>query len=289
MTLDELISVKRKIMARSVPGSGDDLEGMMMDFQHFLEGSNLLAQVGIKKTGDPGCMIEATCQPAAKTLTIPEIIAEIKRLWMEELRSPHFEAHAVGRADYDVTLDFITLCEHGSFYVTGSIAVDVSKIQGPIKVVRFWYRLVGHGWSEAGIFDGVNRAFLSASYLSDALGDLTNAVIALLRGAQRSTCSWQEEPGEYRWVFDREDERLRIDILWFEDTFSHELEGKGKLFYSTECELRRFACQLRDQLSRLLEEHGLEGYMQIWANHDFPMTEYRKLEDLLASRRAAPG
>jgi hypothetical protein len=287
MTLDELTHLKRKIMARSVPSSGDDLEGMVIDFQHSLEQSRLLTQMCVKKTGDPGCMIEATCQPAANTLTIPEIIAEIERLWMEELRYQHFEAHAVGRADYDVTLDFITLCEHGSFYVTGSIAVDVSKIQGPIRAVSFWYRLVGRGSSEASLYDGVNRAFLSATYLSDALRDLANAVIALFGGAQRSNCSWQEEPGEYRWVFNREGEHLRINILWFEDTFSRELDGRGKLVYSTECELRRFACQLRDQLCRLLEEHGLEGYRQNWVNYDFPISEYRKLEEILASEGAA--
>src|SRR5229473_1898997 len=139
MTLDELTSVKRKIMARSVPSSGDNLEGMMVDFQHSLEQSRLLTRVRVKKTGDPGCMIEATCQPAANTLTIPEIIAEVERLWMEELRYQPFEAHALVRADYKEALEFITV---SGFYVTGRIAVDISEIQGPIKRVTFSYRLI---------------------------------------------------------------------------------------------------------------------------------------------------
>src|SRR5437867_6564621 len=133
MTPDELTYVKRKIMAQSVPSSGHNLEGMMIDFQHSLEQSRLLTRVRVKKTGDPGCMIEATCQPAANTLTIPEIIAEVERLWMEELRYQEFEAHALVRADYHESLEFVTESGPGGFYVTGRIAVDIREVQGPIQ------------------------------------------------------------------------------------------------------------------------------------------------------------
>jgi hypothetical protein len=286
MTIEQFHLLKRKIMAQGTPGSRDDLEGMMIDFQHSLDQSRLLTRVHLKKTGDPDCMIETTCQPAAETLAISEVVAEIERLWMEELRYHQFEAHAIHRADYQEALDFITVGEHGGSYVTGRIAVDISKIQGPIKTVMLWYRLTGSGWSEAGIRDGVNHAFLTASYLSDALQDLTNAVIALLQGAEKSTCSWGEEPGEYRWVFERQDDRLQIKVLWFEDTFDDEPDERGKLTFSTVCDLRQFAGQLRGELQRLLDEHGVEEYRRSWG-HDFPMTDFRELEALLAPEQSA--
>src|SRR5262249_10119582 len=154
-------------MAHGFPSSGIDLRGMIEDFHHAVDQSPLLTPRSVKKTGDPERMIEARCEPAAEALTIPEVIAEIERVWMEELRYRHFEAHAVIHHDHEVSLDFVTLLESGSFYVTGRIAVDTRKIQGQIKAITFWYRLAGAGWSEAGIFDGVDKALLTASYLSD--------------------------------------------------------------------------------------------------------------------------
>ena len=261
----------------------------MVDFQRSLEQSSLLTRVRVKGTDDLGCMIEATCQPAVNTPTISEIIAEVERLWMEELRYQHFEAHALVRTDYNESLEFVTESGQGGFYVTGRIAVDISGIQGPVKAVTFSYRLIWSGWSDTGIYDGVNRAFLCASYLSDALRDLTNAVVTLVEGAQGSTCRFAGEPSEHRWVFARQGDCLRIEVLWFDGTFPPAPDEKGKLTFSTACNLRQFAGQLRDELRRLLAEHGVEGYRRKWVRHEFPMAEYQKLEELLAPEKPASG
>jgi hypothetical protein len=51
--------------------------------------------------------------------------------------------------------------------------------------VWFEYRLVGTGWAEARIGDDVSHATVTASYISDALGDLLYAVWRLTEGTPR--------------------------------------------------------------------------------------------------------
>src|SRR2546423_1534981 len=93
------------------PRSPGDDQG----FPHALDQSWLLTPRSVKRTGQPDRMIEASCEPAADTITVPEVIVETERVWTEELRYTHFEAHAVIHHDYDVSLDFVTLSEPGSF------------------------------------------------------------------------------------------------------------------------------------------------------------------------------
>lgn len=126
---------------------------------------------------------------------------------------------------------------------------------------------------------------LTASYLSDALGDLTRVVIGLLRGAPRARCAWQEEPGEHRWLFERAGNRVHLRVLWFPRTFSKQPDDVGRCVFSTTCTLASFAGQLKSQLDRLLGEHGVEGYQARWKTYPFPMAEYEHLRSLIRSRR----
>jgi hypothetical protein len=116
---------------------------------------------------------------------------------------------------------------------SGGKPVSVPNSHGPIREVTFWCRLAGPGWIEAGIYDGVNHTFPTASYLSDAPADLARAAISLLEGAEEATCSWEEEPGEFRWIFEREGEELTLRILWFEDQYDRDPDDPGELRFST--------------------------------------------------------
>src|SRR5262249_10865093 len=73
MNQDEFTRARAKIMAQGFPSSGGDLEGIVVDFNVALDQSPLLTLRSVKKTGDPERMIEARCEPAADTLTIPEV------------------------------------------------------------------------------------------------------------------------------------------------------------------------------------------------------------------------
>src|SRR5438128_2208494 len=98
----ELEQAKRKIMAQGYPSTGGDVAGMIIDFHEALEQSRALKLRHVKKTGEPDCMIEAHCEPASVALTIPDVVAEVERLWMNDLRYSHQEAHALKRHDFEV-------------------------------------------------------------------------------------------------------------------------------------------------------------------------------------------
>jgi hypothetical protein len=78
--------------------------------------------------------------------------------------------------------------------------------------------LTSRGWLEATLVCGGTEAVVGASYLTDAPSDLIHTVRSLLEGRSEAVCAWQEEPGEYRWIFRRDGGRVFIAVLWFEKT-----------------------------------------------------------------------
>ena len=70
-------------------------------------------------------------------------------------------------------------------------------------VVAIEYNLVGRGWAEFLVEIDDQQIHLIASYLSDSLADLLDAVTGTLRGSDKATASFIEEPGEHRLQFKR--------------------------------------------------------------------------------------
>ena len=60
------------------------------------------------------------------------------------------------------------------------------------------YSLTGPGWAECIITFGKRQCKITASYISDALGDLVRGANAVLDGRSISF-DFAEEPGSYRW------------------------------------------------------------------------------------------
>lgn len=144
------------------------------------------------------------------------------------------------------------------------------------------YNLIGAGWSECIIDIDDQRVHLTASYLSDALADLLDAVAAVVRGVEETTASFTEEPGEYRWRFTRvSQDRLCVRILWFHETWSDRLDKDGEVILDTECRLRTFAGAVLSASQRVLATHGLEGYREKWVKHEFPVKLQVKLQEAL--------
>lgn len=148
------------------------------------------------------------------------------------------------------------------------------------------YRLTGRGWSETTLTDGNRSVSVRASYLSDALADLSEVVLALLRGADHARCRFADEPGEHRWLFERRGERLAVTIRRFPTTFSTAPDEAGTVIFAAEGTLRRFAVQVSNQLQALLERHGAEGYQALW-NHPFPARVYEHLAAGIRATRLA--
>jgi hypothetical protein len=139
--------------------------------------------------------------------------------------------------------------------------------------------LYEHGTLSAGLSVGEEPVTIFASYLSDALGDLTGSAVALLAPSllDRVTCSWQDEPGETRWILRRVEDRVQVQLLRFEQTFSRLPDERGQSIFEAECSLLRFAAQVKGQLHQLHNEYGEEGYRNRW-RHPFPMAAFQRLQ-----------
>jgi hypothetical protein len=144
-------------------------------------------------------------------------------------------------------------------------------------VLEFSYRLTGFGWSEARIADATGEATVTASYLSDALRDLVDAVCVITEGKLESRCSWDEEPGEYRWIFNRDSNAARLKILVFDELWSDKPDTEGRLIYTTEQPILRLARLVLSECQRLLNDLGEDGYHREWGAHPWPTTSIDRL------------
>jgi hypothetical protein len=63
------------------------------------------------------------------------------------------------------------------------------------------------------ISDGSSSAVATASDFGRACDDLASAIDALDRNGI-GECYWPEGAGEYRWVFRRDGDRVRVAVLW---------------------------------------------------------------------------
>lgn len=136
----------------------------------------------------------------------------------------------------------------------------------------------------ATIEDREHSAQFWPSPLSDPLRDLVRATVSLLRGAEQARVSWQDEPGEWRWLLSREADRLSIRILRFRQTFSREPDERGMPVFETACRLADFAGQVKSQLQELLDHSDPADYLQRW-RRPFPLADYDALRELVRSRR----
>jgi hypothetical protein len=152
---------------------------------------------------------------------------------------------------------------------------------GGIILIKFIFGLFENGWVNGTISDDLIDFRVSASYLSDGLADLIICVWKLLEGENETFCSWQEEPGEYRWLFLREGDQVKLRILWFEDTFSKYKDVKGKEMFCAYEDIIKFSRSIIRGFDKLKFEFGVDGYKQRW-RYEFPE---EKLDGLKSSFR----
>jgi hypothetical protein len=140
------------------------------------------------------------------------------------------------------------------------------------------YQLVGTGWATCSIDLNGKAVKITGSYLSDCLGGLAAAAVQLLRGAASARCSFDEEPGEYRWIIDRTDGQVRLRILEFQELWGNRPDHEGKVLLDGQCDLATFVGAVRDALQRVVDEHGVDGYKHRWVEHEFPAAQLRALQ-----------
>jgi hypothetical protein len=110
--------IKRALSVGPVSG-GDDLVGFKSDVHHFLEVCELFASVEVKITDDPHCVLEASCVVVDDAASDEIVASMLERIWLEYLRYPAEEAHALGSDREGVSLWFVT--RSGHLCMTGRI------------------------------------------------------------------------------------------------------------------------------------------------------------------------
>jgi hypothetical protein len=139
--------------------------------------------------------------------------------------------------------------------------------------IEIAFELLAIGCLECGIRVGSSRANVTASYLSDALGDLLSGVIAMVRGNPSATITFWEEPGYFHWILERvSEERVRIQILG---------PPEEHVVLDDECPLRDLAVEVLSAFDRLKQKYGEEGYLAQWVEHKFPAELVEELRGLL--------
>ena len=144
------------------------------------------------------------------------------------------------------------------------------------------YRLTGLGWAECRVADEFSSCTISASYLGDALGNLVLSACAVLRFFTRVSFSFDEEPGEFRWVIQSpRPNEIEVRIYHFHETWGGRPDEQGTLLFSTTCLPLTFAHAVHEATTQLRASMGEAGYVEKWSEHPFPSLSLRELERLL--------
>jgi hypothetical protein len=146
------------------------------------------------------------------------------------------------------------------------------------------YRLLKSGWAECTVRVGSTSQELTASYLSDALGNLILAAAAMLAGMHAVAMSFDEEPGEYRWVIERANGTdVSLQVLEFGELWGNKPNSEGELLIQTTCHPLVFGEAVHKAASAVLAAHGAAGYKERWVEHDFPFKQLELLASYIAS------
>lgn len=153
--------------------------------------------------------------------------------------------------------------------------------------LKISYKLTGMGWSECELSDGKSSCTITASYLSDALGNMVLAATAIASNFSKASFSFDEEPGEYRWVISSPRlNEIELSILSFSELWGGQPDSDGKLIFNTCCLPVTFATAVLECATEVLNTYGIEEYEKRWAEHKFPSTQFQELKRLVEKANA---
>lgn len=151
------------------------------------------------------------------------------------------------------------------------------------------YRLDGSGWASCRISREEAACQISASYLTDALGNLLLCAYGAISGFSRAAFSFDEEPGEFRWVVQTVGaNRVSVEILSFPRLWGSAPDSEGKVLFSVKCEPLEFAEAALAAAEGVLSKHGPQGYAASWGM-PFPTRQFDLLRETVAARLMAAG
>jgi len=146
------------------------------------------------------------------------------------------------------------------------------------------YRLVGTGWAACDVSNGQSSCHITASYLSDALGQLVLAATAVAAGFRCVTFNFDEEPGEYRWVITSPGlNEIEVEILSFDELYGDQPDSEGRSVFKARCPSETFAKAVQAAALQVLDTHGEAEYLERWMDYPFPTAQLAELTRLITS------
>jgi hypothetical protein len=147
------------------------------------------------------------------------------------------------------------------------------------------YKLLNHGWAECVLSDGSKVVTIDGSYVSDCLGSLLQAVNELINGKQKVYANFDNEPGEYRLIFENLGDNIKLTILEFPSLWSNDPDEKGKKVFETMITLFELTNSIYQAANNVLQEYGEVGYKEKWIEHDFPKVVFLLIEKWIKSHK----
>jgi hypothetical protein len=151
-------------------------------------------------------------------------------------------------------------------------------------MIDFSCEIVGRGWIKAILNSEGKETVITGSYLSNAPADMIMAVALLFEGRRETECAWQEEPGQYKWLFKKEKRDISIQVLWINKAFRRKCNEDGEIVFSAIADLLHFSRMVLRVFNTISLKYTAEEYRKIWG-YDFPVQELSRLKDVLQKNR----
>ena len=153
------------------------------------------------------------------------------------------------------------------------------------QTLQFTFEVTSDGRAVAGISLRGLRTGMAASYHTDALGDLVRAVTEIAGGALESVCSWDEEPGVYRWHLRRAGDAALVRIIHVDGRRAGPVDVVGHTVWEGTVPVEDLVAAVAGAAREVLARWGVEGYRQAWQTYAFPTDALVALEEHLPPSR----
>ncbi|WP_239145206.1 CPCC family cysteine-rich protein [Actinoplanes couchii] len=111
-----------RAVAAFPPATADNLQGMAVDFDHYLWECPSIRDVVVVSGPDPDRQLTAHCR--AESASAPHrVAADVEQVWTRDLRYVHWEAHRVRLEPASVILDAVTVSSENGYRITATIVV----------------------------------------------------------------------------------------------------------------------------------------------------------------------
>jgi hypothetical protein len=141
------------------------------------------------------------------------------------------------------------------------------------------YILHTGGWAALEIGNIEKTVVLNISFFHDSLKELAQSAIELRTRGEKSVV-FMDEPGEHKLILKKNGSGISYELRWYKDWASWNLisEDNFETVLSGTTTLPKYINLVRENLIRIWNEEGLEGYRKKWSKHDFPLSEYELLK-----------